>query len=128
VEYIWPTLAVVLAIHDEQLAEHGGSSGLRDAGLLDGVLNRPVHHLAFGDNPDIAHLAALLAHGLASGHPFIDGNKRTSFVVTELFLELNGYELTADDASAVTTWIALAEGDIDEAALAAWIRERIKAK
>lgn len=127
-DYIWPALAVVLAIHDEQIAEHGGSSGLRDAGLLDGALRRPPNHLSFGDDPDIAHLAAVLAHGLVTNHPFVDGNKRTSFVATELFLELNGHELTADDVDVVTTWLALAEGGIDEETLASWIREHIKRK
>jgi death on curing protein len=124
--YIWPALTVVLAIHDEQIAEHGGSSGVRDAGLLDGALHRPLHHLSFADDPDIAHLAAVLAHGLAIDHPFVDGNKRTSFVVTELFLELSDYELTADDAEVVTTWFALAAGELDEHALATWIRTRCK--
>jgi death on curing protein len=127
-DYIWPALAVVLAIHEEQIAEHGGSLGLRDPGLLDGALHRPRNYLSFGDNPDIALLAAVLGHGLVSNHPFIDGNKRVSFVVTELFLELNGYELVADDAIVVTTWLGLAEGNIDEQSLAVWIRERIKAK
>jgi death on curing protein len=127
-DYIWPGLAVVLAIHEEQIAEHGGSLGLRDAGLLDGALHRPLNYLSFVDNPDIALLAAVLGHGLVSNHPFIDGNKRVSFVVTEQFLELNGYELVADDAVVVTTWLGLAEGNIDEETLAVWIRERIKAK
>jgi death-on-curing protein len=127
-EYEWPTLAVVLAIHEEQVAEHGGHQGLRDAGLLDAALHRPLHHEAFGDNPDIAHSAAILAHGLVSNHPFVDGNKRVSFVVTELFLELNGHELAADDAEVVTTWLALANGGIKEEALATWIRQRLKGK
>ena len=125
-EYVWPALAVVLAIHDEQIAEHGGSGGLRDAGLLDGALHRPLHYLSFADDPDIGLLAAVLAHGLVTNHPFVDGNKRTSFVVTELFLELNGYKLIADDADVVTTWLALADGSIDEKVLAIWIGERIK--
>jgi death-on-curing protein len=127
-EYIWPALAVVLAIHDEQIAEHGGTQGLRDAGLLDAALHRPLHHLSFGDDPDVAHLAAVLAHGLVTNHPFLDGNKRTSFVVTELFLDLNGHDLTAADAEVVTTWLALADGSINEEALAAWIRERLEVK
>jgi death on curing protein len=127
-DYVWPALAVVLAIHDEQIAEHGGTAGLRDAGLLDSALHRPLHHLSFGEDPDIAHLAAILAHGLASNHPFLDGNKRTSFVVTELFLVLNGYELTANDAEVVSTWLSLAAGDLDEEALATWIKERIRLK
>lgn len=127
-DYIWPALAVVLAIHDEQIDQHGGPAALRDAGLLDGALHRPLHHLSFADDLDIAHLAAVLAHGLIINHPFIEGNKRTSFVVAELFIELNGYELIADDAEVVSTWLSLAEGDLDEKALAEWIRERIKPK
>ena len=125
-EYIWPALAVVLAIHEQQIAEHGGTPGLRDAGLLDAALNRPLNHLAFGDNPDIAHLAAVLAHGVVTSHPFLDGNKRVSAVVTELFLELNGYELVADDSDIVLTWLALAAGERDEEATATWIRKRIR--
>jgi death on curing protein len=125
-DYVWPTLAVVLAIHDEQIAEHGGTAGLRDPGLLDAALHRPLHYLSFGDDPDLGLLSAVLAHGLVSNHPFLDGNKRTSFVVTELFIELNGYQLTAEDADVVTTWLALANGSMDEKALAIWIRDRVK--
>jgi death on curing protein len=127
VDYIWPTLAVVLAIHDEQIAEHGGPVGLRDAGLLSSALHRPLHHLSFAD-PDIAQLAAVLAHALITDHPFVDGNKRTSFVVTELFLDLNGHELIAGDAEVVSTWLSLADGTLDEETLASWIREHIKSK
>jgi death on curing protein len=126
VAHIWPALAVVLAIHDQQIAEHGGKPGLRDAGLLEGALNRPLNHLALGHNPDVAHLAAVLAHGLVTSHPFLDGNKRVSAVVTELFLELNGYELTADDSEVVLAWLALAAGERDEDAMAHWIREHIR--
>lgn len=127
-DYVWPILDAVLAIHDEQIATHGGPGGVRDAGLLDGALHRPLHHLSLGDAPDIAHLAAVLAHGLATGHPFMDGNKRTSFVVAELFLDLNGYELTANDAEVVSIWLSLAEGGMNAKTLAQWIRERIKRK
>lgn len=123
----WVTLAVVLAIHDEQIAEHGGSPGLRDEGLLDSALHRPQTHEAFAENPDIADLAAVLACGLARNHPFVDGNKRVSAVVTETFLELNGYHFVAEDSEVVTTWLAVATGTIQEDALASWIRERIKA-
>jgi death on curing protein len=125
-DYIWPALDVVLAIQDEQIAEHGGAPGLRDLGGLEAALNRPRQHLSFEDRPDIARLAALLAHGLATNHPFVDGNKRTSFVVTELFLDLNGYELEAADSEVVSTWLALAEGTLNEEQLGLWIRERIK--
>jgi death-on-curing protein len=127
-EYIRPAPAVVLAIHDEQLAEHGGAAGLRDAGLLDGALHRPLHHLSLSKDADVARLAAVLAHALATSHPFVDGNKRTSFVATELFLELNGFELAADDAEVVSTWLSLAAGVIDDNGLAHWLRERIRRK
>jgi death on curing protein len=126
VEYIFPTFAVVLAIHDQQIAAHGGKTGLRDAGLLRAALDRPLNYLAFGGNTDIAQLAAVLAHGLAASHPFVDGNKRVSVVATELFLELNGYGLVAEDADIVLNWLALAAGERDEEAMATWIRERIR--
>lgn len=120
-EPLWVAKAVVLAIHDEQLAEHGGGQGLRDDGLLDAALNRPRHLFHYG-NPDKAALAAAYAFGLAKDHPFVDGNKRTSFVVTELFLALNGFELGLDDAAAVSTWLALAAGELSEEGLTVRIR------
>jgi death-on-curing protein len=126
VSYIWPEKAVVLAIHDAQLAEHGGPSGLRDDGLLESALGRPAHHVDYGDTSDIADLGAILAHGLACNHAFVDGNKRVSVVVTELFLELNGYELTATDAEIVTVWRTLAAGELSAPDLADWMRRRIK--
>ena len=99
--------------------------GLRDMGVLESALQRPLHHLAFADDPDIAHLAAILAHALVANHPFVDGNKRVSAAITELFLGLNGYELTADDATLVDAWLALASGDLDEKAMATWLRANI---
>jgi death-on-curing protein len=126
-KYVWLDLAVVLAIHDEQIAEHGGRSGLRDAGLLDAALNRPRQHLSYGNDQDIAHLAAVLAHGFVNNHPFVDGNKRVSAVVTELFLELNGHEFTASNIEIVTVWNALAAGEMDERLLADWLEPRIRA-
>lgn len=121
----WISKAAVLAIHDEQLSEHGGGQGLRDEGLLEAALDRPRNLLHYGA-PDIAALAAAYAFGLAKNHPFVDGNKRTSFVVTELFLDLNGHELTMDDATAVTTWLSLAAGELSEEALAAKIRDALR--
>lgn len=123
--FIWPTLAVVFAVHDEQIAEHGGLAGLRDMSLLESALQRPLHHLPFADDPDIAHLAAILAHALVANYPFVDGNKRVSAAITELFLGLNGYELTADDVALVDAWLALADGDFDEKAMATWLRANI---
>lgn len=118
---VWVPKLVVLAIHDEQLAEHGGAQGLRDERVLEAALDRPRNRLLY-DNPDMAFLAASYGFGLANNHPFVDGNKRTSFVVTELFLHLNGFQLAMDDAKAVSTWLALAAGHVSEGDLAAEIR------
>ncbi|MBS0444858.1 MAG: type II toxin-antitoxin system death-on-curing family toxin [Proteobacteria bacterium] len=112
---------VLRAVHDEQLAEHGGAAGVRDEGLFESALARPRHLAAYGD-PDHAELAAAYGFGLARNHPFIDGNKRTAFVAVELFLVLNGYRLDATDVDCVVTMLALAAGDIDESAFADWIR------
>jgi death-on-curing protein len=121
----WVTLAVVLAIHDEQIAEHGGSPGLRDQGLLESALARPQNLAAYGD-PDIAALAAAYAFGIAKNHPFTDGNKRTSAVLSRLFLRLNGHDVTASDAERLQVWLALAAGQMDEASLAKWFQSNIK--
>ena len=120
-DWIWLDIAVIYAVHDEQLAEHGGSAGVRDAGLLESALAKPQNLAAYG-HPDVIALAASYGFGIARNHPFIDGNKRTAFVAVELFLDLNGYELTATDADCVLTMLALAAGEIDEAAFANWIR------
>ena len=117
---IWVALDVVLAIHDEQLAEHGGQPGVRDQGLLESTLSRPRHQLEYGE-PSIPRLAASYAFGISRNHPFLDGNKRTSLVVAELFLEMNGYALTASDSQCVTTFLQLAAGDLSEEQLAEWI-------
>ena len=113
-------LDVVLAIHDEQLAEHGGQPGVRDSGLLESALGRPRNQFAYGE-PSITRLAASYAFGISRNHPFLDGNKRTSLVVAELFLELNGYELIASDVQCVTTFLQLAAGELTEDQLAEWI-------
>jgi death-on-curing protein len=118
---VWIEEAVVLALHEEQLAEHGGAVGLRDFGLLQSALARPQHLAAYGQ-PDMAALAAAYGYGIARNHPFVDGNKRTAFTVTELFLVLNGYELLADDPSCVMTILRLAEGSLIEAEFTDWIR------
>ena len=120
---VWLDRAVIIAVHGAQLAEHGGSGGVRDAGLLDSALARAENLAAYGQ-PDMADLAAAYGFGIARNHPFIDGNKRTAFVAAELFLTLNGYTLQADDADCVLTVLALAAGELEEAAFAAWIRER----
>jgi death on curing protein len=123
--WTWIDPNVVLAIHDEQLAEHGGAMGIRDAGLLESVLGRP-QNLAAYDEPDHADLAGAYAYGIARNHPFVDGNKRTAFVSAELFLALNGCDLMAQDTDCVLTMLALAAGELDEAAFAAWIRRHAR--
>lgn len=120
-EPAWLLKAVVLALHEEQLAEHGGRAGLRDEGLLDSALGRAKNQFHYG-SPDIYDLAAAYAFGIAKNHPFLDGNKRASFVVSETFLNLNGYGLAATDEEALFVWIALAEGKIAETELANWFR------
>ncbi len=122
---IWIEESVVLALHEEQLSEHGGAIGLRDLGLLQSALARPQHLVAY-EQPDMAALAAAYGHGIVRNHPFIDGNKRVAFTVTELFLALNGHELVADDATCVVTILRLAEGRLSEAAFADWIRANLK--
>jgi len=121
--WVWIERAIVLAIHNEQLAEHGGLTGIRDEGLLESALARPLNLAAYHTS-DCADLAAAYGFGIARNHPFMDGNKRTAFVVIELFLAMNGYELVAEDVDCVLTMFALAAGELDEPALAAWVRER----
>ncbi|MCF8205687.1 MAG: type II toxin-antitoxin system death-on-curing family toxin [Methylotenera sp.] len=118
----WLNAEVLQAVHLEQLAEHGGGAGTRDQALFESALARP-QNLAHYGNPDVFDLAAAYAVGLAKNHPFVDGNKRTAYVAMELFLILNGTQLTADDASATLTMLAVAAGDIDEPTLAQWLRE-----
>lgn len=122
--FVWIEEAIVWAVHEAQLAEHGGSAGVRDAGLLHSALARPQNLAAYG-SPDVADCAAAYGYGVARNHPFIDGNKRTAFVCAELFIELNGYCLIADDADCVRIMLALAAGEIEEAAFAAWLRARV---
>lgn len=123
---VWIEKPLALAIHDRQLSEHGGNPGIRDAGLLDSVLARPRQAHAYGDPaPDLAALAASLAFGLARSHPFVDGNKRTAAVACETFILLNDAALLADDLELYPLYLALAEGHLPEADLAAWLRERL---
>jgi len=118
----WVDEAVVLALHEEHLAEHGGATGLRERGLLQSALTRPLH-LATYENPDLATLAAAYAYGITRNHPFLDGNKRTAFTVMELFLNLNGLELIADDSSCVAIMLELAQGTLPENRLTDWLRQ-----
>jgi death-on-curing protein len=118
----WIDRHALVLLHAESLAEHGGSSGLRDEGLLESALARPLNLAAYG-NPDFAELAAAYGMGLARNHPFVDGNKRAAFLAVGLFLTLNGYRLHAAQVDATMTMLAVAAGDIDEPAFAAWIRD-----
>ena len=117
----WLREDVLYAVHDAQLAEHGGLTGVRDAGLFASALARPQNVAAYG-SPDCAELAAAYGYGIARNHPFFDGNKRTAFVAVELFLSVNGFELLADDMSCVLTMLAVAAGELEEASFAGWIR------
>ena len=119
----WIDEQVVLAIHDEQLAEHGGRPGV-DLGLLRSALARPQNLLAYEDS-DVIKLSAAYAFGIARGHAFVDGNKRTSLVATETFLALNGHELAASDEGCLGIWLALAEGDLTEADLVRWLERHV---
>lgn len=121
-DWVWLEPAVLLAVHEEQLAEHGGAGGTRDLGLFESALARP-RQLAHYGQPDVADLAASYGCGIARNHPFVDGNKRTAFVAGELFLMLNGHELQADDSACVLTMLNVAAGSMDEAAFATWLRE-----
>lgn len=118
----WLSKALIHAIHDEQLAEHGGGTGVRDDGLLESALARPQNSLAYDAAADLATLAAAYAFGLARNHPFVDGNERTAFVAAEVFLELNGMTVTASDEDCVLTMLRLAAGEMEESAYAAWLR------
>ncbi len=124
----WLTIADVLAIHDEQVAEHGGSDGVRDMNVIESALARPQHLLVLSETePDLAALAAAYAFGLAKNHGFVDGNKRTSFVATETFLALNSVKLTATDEEIVPIWSDLRAGQLPEDKLAEWLRGHMTA-
>jgi len=124
---VWLEKTLVLAIHDRQVAEHGGSAGVRDEGLLESALGRAQQLHAYGDPaPDLADLAAALAYGLARNHPFVDGNKRTAAVCCETFVELNGATVEADDLELFREYLALAEGKLGERDFAAWLRPRMR--
>ena len=123
---VWINRALALAIHDRQLSAHGGGSGVRDEGLLESALARPQQLHNYGDpTPDLADLAASLAFGLARNHPFVDGNKRTAHVAYRVFIVLNRAELVADDEEKYIAMLRLAEGSLDEAGFAEWLRSRI---
>jgi death on curing protein len=116
----------VLALHDRLLALDGGAAGVRDRGLLQSALARPHQLHAYGNNPDAIDMAASYIAGIVRNHPFIDGNKRTGFLVGVLFLELNGFHFTATEESAAQAVLNLAAGTLDEPALASWLRSNVK--
>ena len=123
---VWLLEETITAIHHRQIAEHGGSEGLRDEGLLLSALARPQNLLAYGEPaPDLASLAAAYAYGIARNHPFVDGNKRTALVAARTFIILNGVDLEATQDDKVLTFLSLAEGAVSEEELADWIRKRI---
>ncbi len=122
--WTWIASEVLYAVHAEQLAEHGGLPGLRDANALESAVAR-AEQLAHYGSPDVADLAAAYGFGIARNHPFSDGNKRTAFVAVELFLALNRHDLVASDADCVIHMLKLAAGDIDEVVFAQWIREHV---
>jgi death-on-curing protein len=118
----WVDKRALLLLHGESLAEHGGLPGMRDEGLLDSALARPLNLVAYG-MPDIADLAASYGVGLAKNHPFVDGNKRAAFLAVGLFLALNGFRLATTQLEATQAMLAVAAGELDEAAFAAWLRQ-----
>jgi death on curing protein len=125
---VWIETRDVLAIHDRLLALHGGAVGLRDRGLLESALARPRQHHAYADSPDIVEMAALYTAGVVRNHPFVDGNKRTGFVVGVLFLELNGFHFKASEADSTGAVMSLAAGTMDEAGYGGWLRENARRK
>ena len=127
----WITKSALMLLHGESLATHGGGEGLRDEGLLDSALARPLNLLAYADADaptDVAALAASYTVDLAKNHPFVDGNKRAAFLATDLFLYLNGYRLEATQAEATLTMLAVATGDITEDAFTDWLRLQVHKK
>ena len=120
----WLLDGVVLAIHDEQIAEHSGSTGIRDAGLLSSPLARPQHRAHFDGEPSVFDLAAAYAYGIIRNHPFVDGNKRTGFLAVYVFLHMNGWQLKSSEAEAVNMILALAAGEIDESGFSGWLKDK----
>ena len=120
----WLSLDIALAVHDRQLAEHGGPTGVRDQGMLESALARPLNQWTYGED-DRCALAAAYAYGIARNHPFTDGNKRTAWVFARLFLMLNGQTLSFTPRMAIEVVLALAAGELDEDELADWFRQHL---
>ena len=121
---IWLNTELVSAMHLRQLSEHGGGAGLRDAGLLESAVQRPINKSQYGE-PDLSDLAASYAYGIARNHPFIDGNKRTALVASFTFLYLNGFRVNTTQVENVRVFLALASGNLTEDALAVWFRSNV---
>ncbi len=127
-EPTWLESALIVAVHESQLAEHGGAAGIRDSGLWASALARPQQLWSYGDPPpDMATLAAAYGFGIARNHPFVDGNKRSALVAMETFLNINGWELNASNVECVSEILSLAAGEVTEGQLAAWLRARTAA-
>ena len=120
----WLTVEFVLEVHEAQLADHGGGSGTRDLGLLESALARPRHSWSYGET-DLVALASSYAFGISRNHPFVDGNKRTAWVLARTFLLVNGKDFNGAEEDAISTMLALASGNLAEADFASWLRERI---
>jgi death on curing protein len=121
----WLPKDLILTVHNRQLAEHGGAAGVRDEGLLESALARPLNLFAYGES-DAAALAGAYAFGIARNHPFVDGNKRTALVACELFLAANGYDVTAPDEECLAMMLGLAASEIGESEFATWLRENVQ--
>lgn len=121
-ELTWLTRAVIEALHADQIREHGGQLGLRDLGILESALARPQHRWTYESDDDLQSLAAEYGFGLAKNHAFLDGNKRIAFVAMNVFLILNGLEIETSEPDVVATMLGVAEGRIDQGALATWLR------
>lgn len=122
---VWIDTRAILFLHEESLAMFGGARGLRDGGLLESALARPLNQHLYKPDGDISELAAAYAFGLAKNHPFVDGNKRTAFLALGLFLAVNGWRLETTQVDAIEAMLSLAKGTLDEGSLASWIRGRI---
>lgn len=127
-EPLWIEERDVLAVHDRLLAVHGGAPGLRDRGLLQSALGRPLQHYAYADGANIVAMAALYTVGIVGNHPFVDGNKRTGFVAGVLFLELHGFDFNANEEDATQAVLDLAAGTLDEGAYATWLQANVRRK
>ena len=123
-EFRFLSAELAFAVHERQLAEHGGLAGIKDAGLLESAVSRPLNKHAYGEDDPFA-LAAAYAFGIARNHPFNDGNKRTAWVMARLFLRLNGISIAFDKADAIGMVLALASGELEESVVADWFRDRL---